>query len=97
MKQMKHVLAIGTAVLLAMTSAVPLAEAHYRGGNSSLRVGHSYANYGRSNYHPYYVHNYRHHHGHHGRDYHDGYYGGDNYGFGSDCGWLHCHTAMPWG
>ena len=37
MKQMKHVLAIGTAVLLAMTSAVPLAEAHHR-GISSFRV-----------------------------------------------------------
>jgi|KBSMisStaDraftv2_1062788.scaffolds.fasta_scaffold145303_2 hypothetical protein len=96
MKQMKHVFAIGTAVLLAMTSAVPLAEAHRRGGISSLSADHSYGNYGRSNYrkhHPYYVHSDHHHHGRRDRD----YYNGDNYGLGSDCGWLHCHTAMPWG
>ena len=95
MKQMKHVLAIGTAVLLAMTSAIPPAEAHHR-GISSFRVSHSYSNHGRSSYgknHPYYVHNDQRHHGHHGHDYYDG----DNYGLGSDCGWLHCHTAMPWG
>ena len=98
MKQMKHVLAIGAAVCFAMASAVPLAEAHHGGGISSFGVSHSHGNHGHSsygNYQRYYVQH--RHNDHYGHDYYDGYYDGDNYGFGGDCGWLHCHTAMPWG
>jgi ABC-type nickel/cobalt efflux system permease component RcnA len=98
MKQTKHVLKIGSAVLLAMVGAVPAAEAHHR-GISSFGVSHRNGNYGHSNYgdQPYYVHDDHSHHYRHSRSYSDRYYQGDSYGIGGDCGFLHCHTAMPWG
>lgn len=98
MKQMKRVLAIGPVVLLALACVVPPAEAHHR-GMSSFRNSHSYGYYRGNNFavhHPYYAHSDQHRH-HHGRNYSDDHDDGNSYGFGGDCGWLHCNTAMPWG
>jgi hypothetical protein len=93
MKQMKHVLAI-LVVVLPITSAVPLAEAHHRGRASSSRVtlhdDHSSSSHRK---HPSYNARYD----HRDRDHPSRDNSGNNYGFGGDCGWLHCHTAMPWG
>lgn len=98
MKQTKHILTIWLAVLLAMAAAVPAAEARPH-GNSPFGVNHRSSKYGQKNHgdnHQYVDDDHRRR-DRHSQDYLDGNYHGESYGIGGDCGFLHCHTAMPWG
>ncbi len=96
MKQTKRILTIWLAVLLAMANAVPAAEARPR-GNFSFGVNHRSSKYGQKNHgvNHQYVHDDHRRRDRHSHDYLDG--NGGSYGIGGDCGFLHCHTAMPWG